>query len=87
MGGREQFPGPCTIAQGPRRGATMISLDLFRTTSEGTEWLGTFLDLNTARGRLVELACLAGQYSICDQATGEELFAEEYRAEQSADAA
>jgi hypothetical protein len=65
----------------------MISLDLFRTTSEGTEWLGTFLDLNTARGRLVELACLAGQYSICDQATGEELFAEEYLAEQSADAA
>ena len=65
----------------------MISLDLFRTTSEGTEWLGTFLDLSTARGRFIELACLAGQYSICDQATGEELFAEEYRAEQSADAA
>jgi len=65
----------------------MTSLDLFRTTPEGTEWLGTFLDLNTAKGRLVELASLPGQYSICDQATGEELFAEEYGAEQSADAA
>jgi len=62
----------------------MTSFDLFRTTPEGTEWLGSFLKLNVAKLKLEDFASQPGQYSICDQATSEELFAEEYRAEQSA---
>jgi hypothetical protein len=53
----------------------MISLDLFRTTSEGTEWVGTFSDLDAAKTKLTELAEIsAGDYSIFDQSTGERLF-------------
>jgi hypothetical protein len=52
----------------------MISLDLFRTTSDGTEWVGTFSDLNAAKAKLMELADIAaGDYSIFDQSTGERL--------------
>jgi hypothetical protein len=36
----------------------MVSLDLYRTTSEGTEWLGSFLDLDDAKTKLKELATL-----------------------------
>jgi hypothetical protein len=43
----------------------MTSLDLCRTTSEGTEWAGTFVDLDVAKAKLLELAETArGDYSI-----------------------
>jgi hypothetical protein len=57
----------------------MISLDLFRTTSEGTEWVGSFLDLDIAKAKLMELAENApGDYSIFDQSTGERLFYQDF---------
>ena len=57
----------------------MISLDLFRTTAEGTEWVGSFLDLNIAKAKLMELAEKApGDYSIFDQSTGERLFYQDF---------
>ena len=50
-------------------------LDLYRTTDEGTEWLGSFPELGTARARLMELAEGApGHYTIYDQMTGKRLF-------------
>jgi hypothetical protein len=53
----------------------MVSLDLYRTTPESTEWVGTFLDLDTAKAKLVELAqTTPGDYSIFDQSTGKRLF-------------
>ena len=53
----------------------MISLDLYRTTSEGTEWVGTFENLGVAKAKLTELAeAIPGDYSIFDQSTGERLF-------------
>jgi hypothetical protein len=53
----------------------MVSLDLYRTTSEGTEWVGSFLGLDVAKAKLMELAETApGDYSIFDQSTGDQLF-------------
>jgi hypothetical protein len=53
----------------------MISLDLYRTTSEGTEWVGTFVNLDVAKAKLTELAeTIPGDYSIFDPSTGERLF-------------
>ncbi len=53
----------------------MVSLDLYRTTSEGTGWVGNFLDLDVAKAKLMELAETApGDYSIFDQSTGDRLF-------------
>ena len=46
----------------------MNSLDLYRTTLEGTEWVGTFGDLDSAKAKLLELAEDApGDYGIFDQ--------------------
>jgi hypothetical protein len=55
------------------------SLDLYRTTSEGTEWVGSFLDLDVAKAKLMELSETApGDYSIFDQSTGERLFYQDF---------
>jgi hypothetical protein len=52
----------------------MISLDLYRTTSEGRQCVGTFGDLDVAKAKLTELAeTIPGDYSIFDQSTGERL--------------
>ena len=46
----------------------MVSFDLCRTTSEGTEWVGTFMDLRSAKLGLTELAEMnPGHYAIYDQ--------------------
>jgi hypothetical protein len=75
MGGRKQFSGACTTSKSTRWGAVMTSLDLYRTTSEGTEWVGTFVEFDIAKAKLMELAETApGDYSIFDQSTGERLF-------------
>jgi hypothetical protein len=74
MGGRKQFSRSCTTSKTTRCGAVMVSLDLYRTTSEGTEWVGSFLDLDVAKAKLMELAETApGDYSIFDQSTGNRL--------------
>jgi hypothetical protein len=53
----------------------MVTLDLYRTTSERTEWVGSFVDLDIAKAKLMELAENApGDYSIFDQSTGQRLF-------------
>jgi hypothetical protein len=75
MGGGKQFSSPCTTATSTRWRTMMFSLDLFRTTSEGIEWVGTFLDLDAAKAKLTELAETGpGDYSIFDQSTGGRLF-------------
>ena len=75
MGGRKQFSGACTTSKSTRWGAVMASLDLYRTTSEGTEWVGSFWDLDVAKAKLMELAETApGDYSIFDQSTGNRVF-------------
>ena len=57
----------------------MASLDLYRTTSEGTEWVGTFVEFDIAKAKLMELAETApGDYSIFDQSTGERLFYQDF---------
>ena len=54
------------------------SLELYRTSPEGTECLGTFLDLQVAIAKLKEYAQNnPGHYYICDQMTGEQVFAQE----------
>jgi hypothetical protein len=56
------------------------SFDLYRTTLEGTEWLGSFLDMQVAIAKLKEFAQNnPGHYYICDQGTGEQMFAEDSR--------
>jgi hypothetical protein len=53
----------------------MISSDLYRTTSEGTEWVGTFVNLDVAKAKLTERAeTIPGDHSIFDPSTGERLF-------------
>ena len=57
----------------------MISLDLYRTTSEGTQWVGTFVDLDVAKAKLTELVeIIPGDYCIFDQSTGERLFYQDH---------
>jgi hypothetical protein len=75
MGGRKRLSDACTTTKVTRCGTVMISLDLYRITSEGTEWVGSFLDLNVAKAKLMELAENApGDYSIFNQSTGERIF-------------
>jgi hypothetical protein len=51
----------------------------YRTTSEGTEWVGTFVEFDIAKAKLMELAETApGDYSIFDQSTGERLFYQDF---------
>jgi len=76
MGGRKQFSGACTTSKSTRWGAVMASLNLYRTSSEGTEWV---LDFDIAKAKLMELAETApGDYSIFDQSTGERLFYQDF---------
>jgi hypothetical protein len=54
------------------------SFDLYRTTLEGTEWLGSFLNIQTAIAKLKEFAASnPGHYYICDQTTAEQVFAQD----------
>jgi hypothetical protein len=75
MGGRKQLSCACTTTKITRCGAVMVSLDPYRTTSEGTEWVGSFLGLDdVAKVKLMELAETApGDDSIFDQSTGDRL--------------
>jgi hypothetical protein len=58
--------------------AMSASLDLYRTSPEGTEWLGSFLKIEVAIAKLQEYAQTnPGHYYICDQTTGEQVFAED----------
>lgn len=59
-------------------GAMSASLDLYRTSSEGTECLGSFLNIEVAIAKLKEFAASnPGHFYICDQETGEQVFAED----------
>ncbi len=52
-----------------------ISFDLYRTTSEGPEWVGTFVDFDSAKLGLTELAEVSpGHYAIYDQSNGKRVF-------------
>jgi hypothetical protein len=55
------------------------SFDLYRTTLEGTEWLGSFLEVQVAIAKLKEYAQKnPGHYYIFDQTTGDDqVFAED----------
>jgi len=49
----------------------MISLDLYRTTSEGREWVGTFVDLDVAKAKpRYELRSSAVTTAFFDPSTG-----------------
>jgi hypothetical protein len=75
VGGSEQLSDPCAATRSARCWTVMISLDLYRTTSEGTQWVGTFADLDIANAKLTELGeAIPGDYSIFEQSTGERLF-------------
>jgi hypothetical protein len=61
----------------------MTSFDLYRTTSKGPEWVGTFLDFNSAKLGLTELAEMnPGHYAIYDQSTGARVFTQMFYQEQ-----
>ena len=46
----------------------MTAFDLFRTTSEGTEWVATFLDVDEAKSNAEHFASqLPGEYFVVDQ--------------------
>jgi hypothetical protein len=54
------------------------TLDLFRGTPDGPEWLGSFMHLESAMEYLKGIqAEQPGRYFINDQETGETLFAED----------
>jgi hypothetical protein len=53
----------------------MTAFDLFRTTSEGTEWVATFLDVEAAKIYAKSRASqVPGAYFIVDQLAGNKLF-------------
>jgi hypothetical protein len=53
----------------------MTEFDLFRTSSEGTEWVATFLDVEVAKVNAKSRATLApGGYFVIDQCSGDKLF-------------
>ena len=53
----------------------MTAFDLFRTTSQGTEWVGTFLKLDWAKSDAKMLAGqVPGDYFIVDQVSGDKVF-------------
>jgi hypothetical protein len=54
------------------------AFDLYRTSSSGREWLGSFLDFEKAKAKLTELATSTpGFYAIYDQTTRKRLFFED----------
>jgi hypothetical protein len=53
----------------------MTAFDLFRTTSEGTEWVATFLEVEEAKINAKSRAAqAAGEYFVVDQLSGSKLF-------------
>jgi hypothetical protein len=53
----------------------MTAFDLFRSTSEGTEWVATFLDVEVAKINAKSRAAQAGgEYFVVDQLSGSKLF-------------
>lgn len=53
----------------------MKAFDLFRTTREGTEWLGTFLDIDSAKTDAKHFAARRlGEYFVVDQLSGNKVF-------------
>ena len=61
----------------------MVSFDLYRTTADGTEWVGTFMDFRSAKLGLTELAEMnPGHYAIYDQSTGQRVFTQMFYQEQ-----
>jgi hypothetical protein len=53
----------------------MTAFDLFRTTSEGTEWLGTFLTIDLAKSDAESFSAqVPGEYFVVDQCSGIEVF-------------
>ena len=51
----------------------MTAFDLFRSTSQGTEWVGTFLDIDLAKAEIFA-AQAPGDYFVADQCSGDRLF-------------
>jgi hypothetical protein len=53
----------------------MTAFDLYRTTSHGTEWIATFLDIEVARANARNRAAkLPGAYFVVDQCSGDKIF-------------
>ena len=53
----------------------MTAFDLFCTTSEGTEWVATFLNIDVAKSTAELLATqVPGKYFIVDQVSGDRVF-------------
>jgi hypothetical protein len=53
----------------------MTAFDLFRTTSQGTEWVGTFLEVDWAKLDAQRFAAhFPGAYFVVDQVSGDKLF-------------
>jgi hypothetical protein len=53
----------------------MTAFDLFRTTPQGTEWVGTFLKVDWAKFNAQRFAAhFPGTYFVVDQASGDKLF-------------
>lgn len=53
----------------------MTAFDLFCITSEGTEWVATFLNIDVAKSNAELLAVqVPGEYFIVDQVSGNRAF-------------
>ena len=53
----------------------MTAFDLFCTTSEGTEWVATFLNIDVAKSNAELLAVqVPGKYFIVNQVSGSRVF-------------
>jgi hypothetical protein len=53
----------------------MTAFDLFRTTSQGTEWIATFLNIDVAESDAQRFAAhFPGEYFVVDQRSGDRLF-------------
>jgi hypothetical protein len=53
----------------------MTAFGLFRSTTEGTEWVATFLDVEVAKFNAKSRAAQApGEYFVVDQLSGNKLF-------------
>jgi hypothetical protein len=53
----------------------MRTLDLFRTTAQGTEWVATFLDIYLSKDELRQIVLeKPGEYFLLDQVSGEKVF-------------
>jgi hypothetical protein len=50
------------------------AFDLYRTSSSGSEWLGSFLDFEEAKAKLTELATNTDFYAIYDRTSRRRIF-------------